>query len=217
MSALAAIHVARKQLGLDEETYRAVLVRVTGKSSAGAMSEAERQAVVDELRRQGFTKRASGSRKHLEGKFAPKLRALWIAAWNLGVVPHRTDKAMHGFVKRQTGVDSLRFVHHSADASAVIEALKARMAREAGVDWSTAGVPDHARAFGYRIAWAQWRILMRSQGISSAAFWHAVTGIIGRDVAGRELSRAEWIVIMNAFGERVRAARKVRARREPTC
>jgi len=53
---LAAIHVAKKQLGLDEETYRTMLFTVTRKRSAGALDHAERQAVIEHLRRRGFVR-----------------------------------------------------------------------------------------------------------------------------------------------------------------
>lgn len=51
---LAKIHVAIAQLGLDEPTYRALYLRVTGKDSSARMSVAERDAVIAELVRLGF-------------------------------------------------------------------------------------------------------------------------------------------------------------------
>ena len=39
MNSLAAIHVAKKQLGLDDDDFRSVCIRVTGKRSTRAMSE----------------------------------------------------------------------------------------------------------------------------------------------------------------------------------
>jgi len=54
-SQIRTIKVAVKQLGLDEETYRALLVRVTGKSSCAQMSGFERARVLDALKAQGFT------------------------------------------------------------------------------------------------------------------------------------------------------------------
>lgn len=50
-----AIHVARRQLDLDEETYRALLRRVAGvNSSADINTLAKADAVLDELSRLGF-------------------------------------------------------------------------------------------------------------------------------------------------------------------
>ncbi|MFX6292549.1 regulatory protein GemA, partial [Acinetobacter baumannii] len=51
---LARIHQAKKQLGLDEDTYRAVLERVTGQRSAADLSAAGRAAVLAEFERLGF-------------------------------------------------------------------------------------------------------------------------------------------------------------------
>lgn len=48
---LAAIHVMRAQLGLDDETYRGLLVALTGQRSAGALSDADRGRVLDHLTR----------------------------------------------------------------------------------------------------------------------------------------------------------------------
>lgn len=51
---LRDIHVAKKQLGMDDDTYRALLQRVTGKTSSADMSGAERQAVIAEMLNLGF-------------------------------------------------------------------------------------------------------------------------------------------------------------------
>jgi phage gp16-like protein len=51
---LALIHLAKKTLGLDDETYRAMLERVTGHTSAALLDATGRQRVLDELRALGF-------------------------------------------------------------------------------------------------------------------------------------------------------------------
>ncbi|MGD9611233.1 MAG: gp16 family protein [Desulfovibrionaceae bacterium] len=53
-SLLAKIHIARKDLGLDEDTYRAMLDNLTGKASAAKLSVPELVRVVADLRRQGW-------------------------------------------------------------------------------------------------------------------------------------------------------------------
>ncbi len=138
-SSIAAIHVAKKQLGLDDDTYRAKLTNITGKASVKDMTEAERQKVLtvfrNEALRRAPTARRTDGRQKLTGKFAKKLQALWIAGYNLGVVENRDDAALLAFVKRQTGLDHTRFLHHAEDARAAIEALKAWLHREAGVSY----------------------------------------------------------------------------------
>lgn len=205
MNALAAIHVAKKQLGLDDETYRAVLLRVTGKASSAAMSEAERGAVLEELRRQGF----KGAKKGLEGPFAPKLQALWIAAWNLGLVRDRADAAMLAFVARQTGIQHTRFLIAAEDARKAVEALKAWMARDGGVDWTEGDhLPQWMRQPGARIAVAQWQILVNAGlvDIDFAAFRAFVADHAFRPLG--QMTPGEWRGVMNTLGVRVRKVRR---------
>ena len=52
---IAKIHIAKKELALDDETYRDVLERVTGKTSCKGMNLNELKAVVMDLKRLGFT------------------------------------------------------------------------------------------------------------------------------------------------------------------
>lgn len=208
MSALAAIHVAKKQLGLDDETYRAVLVRVTGKDSAGKMSEAERQRVVEELRGRGFAKASNPAQKGLQGPFAKKLQALWISAWNLGLVRDRRDAALLAFVERQTGISHTRFLIDAADARKAVEALKGWMAREAGVDWNDGNhLPGWQRLPGAKIALAQWDILHPEPPLLDPdsgffAFKAFVEGHAFNPIT--KMTAREWAGVMNTLGGRVR-------------
>jgi phage gp16-like protein len=51
---LARIHQAKKALALDDDTYRALLERVTGLKSSADMTAAQRNAVLREFARLGF-------------------------------------------------------------------------------------------------------------------------------------------------------------------
>ena len=164
------------------------------------MSEAERAAVVAELRKRGFKPASKGTRKRLEGKYAAKLQALWIAGWNLGLIRNRDDAAMIAFIQRQAKVDHTRFLHHHTDATSVIEGLKGWMAREAGVDWNDKGKPD-----GRRIAEAQWRRLGQTDG-----FRDQVLDLTGAAFVS-DVDARGWIVVMNSLGQRIRAARATTA------
>jgi phage gp16-like protein len=48
---LARIHASKKAMGLDDETYRDLLERVTGKRSSAVLDDAQRDAVLKELAR----------------------------------------------------------------------------------------------------------------------------------------------------------------------
>lgn len=206
-SSTAAIHVAKKQLGLDEDTYRAKLQLITGKTSTKDMSEQERETVLQAFRKEGFkpaSKAAPAARRKLSGPYAGKLQALWIAGWNLGIFRERDDSALIAFVKRQTGLDAVQFLRFPDDAKKAIEALKKIIAREGGVDWKFGmTVPLHKRAFGYRIASAQWKLLGETERFLQSA--HAIAG---RDMS-RMLTDAEWIAVMNELGTRIRARKAV--------
>ncbi|MAM10131.1 MAG: GemA protein [Rhizobiaceae bacterium] len=200
MMAHRTIHAISRKLGMDDEARRALYQRVTGKPTLTLMSGAEKDAVVAEFRRLGGDRRPDG-RKKLSGPFAPKLQALWIGAWNLGIVENRDDKALLAFVKRQTGIDHTRFLYYADDAAKAIEALKAWMAREAGVDWRVhRNIPLWRQVEGYKIAVAQWAVLQQDP----KDFWAVASLLSGADPGEQDLTRAEWIKVMNSLGEGVR-------------
>ncbi|MCD1634467.1 regulatory protein GemA [Martelella mediterranea] len=199
-----AIYAISIKLGLDDESRRTIYERVTGKPTLTLMSEAEKDAVVAEFRRLGGDRRPDGRRK-LSGPFAPKLQALWIGAWNLGIVENRDDKALLAFVKRQTGIDHTRFLYYDDDAAKAIEALKAWMAREAGVDWRVhRDMPLWRQAEGYKIAVAQWALLQQDP----KDFVTVVSLLCDGQPDDLNLTRAEWIKVMNSLGG---ALRKMKA------
>lgn len=55
---LAAIHVAKKRLGLDDDAYRDMLFAIARVRSAKDLDHAGRAAVLEHLRRTGFTRAA---------------------------------------------------------------------------------------------------------------------------------------------------------------
>lgn len=208
-SAIAAIHAGCKQLGIDEDGRRAIYARVTGKDRLTLMSAGEKEAIVGELRRLGFqplAKRPSG-RARLSGKYAGKLQALWIAAWNLGIVDNRDDAALEAFVYRQTGIERERWLHRAADAHKVIEALKNWITREGGVEWQDPLRRPKNRAvpLGFKVAYAQWAILMPR---GAHLFWSHVNDILDQDELYRGHTDAQWITVMNYLGKRIRAEKK---------
>jgi phage gp16-like protein len=65
---LAAIHVAKKALGLDDGTYRDMLFTVARVRSAADLDHAGRSAVIEHLRKRGFTKAVRPAQAHDHGK-----------------------------------------------------------------------------------------------------------------------------------------------------
>ncbi|WP_298815448.1 regulatory protein GemA [uncultured Roseibium sp.] len=135
MNAYAKIHVLKRNAGLDEDSYRDLLERETGKRSSKGMTTAEQRKAIQAIERllpEGDAGNQGTARAI--GPFAKKLQALWIAGYNLGVVDARSDKAMMDFLKRQTGLDHHRFLQDSRDATRAIDALKLWIRRETGND-----------------------------------------------------------------------------------
>lgn len=155
---LAAIHVGRKALGWEEETYRALLQALTGKRSAGEMSAAERAKVIDYMRSQGFAPLDGGDpaaavarRLQVPEGTKPQvalIEALWEALAERGAL-RREDAAagagLDAWVARTTGVAS-RLWLTPAQANQAIEGLKAWLRRSAG--WKPPGGKAGRKAGG---------------------------------------------------------------------
>lgn len=127
---LAKVHIAKKELGLDDETYRDALETVTGKRSAGKCSDAQLVAVLDRFKERGWTPKRRAAEPHVR-----KVYALWTELREAGAV---TAPKPHGFVKRMTksesrpdGVERAEFLS-AEDAEPIIEALKSWVRRAGG-------------------------------------------------------------------------------------
>ena len=130
---LAAIHVGRKNLGMAEDDYRAVLERLTGHRSAKDCDGAQLNAVIAEMRRLGFEPSpATPSRAPAGGGVARKARAMWISLHQLGAIEDASERALEAFGQRQLGVERLQWANER-EGFRLIEALKA-MAERHGWD-----------------------------------------------------------------------------------
>lgn len=136
-----AIHALKKTLRLTDDDYRAMMSGVTGQTSAKMLSDRQAEQLI--LHMKGLAGQQNGasiptSRRPsltVSGKFGKVLQALWLSAWNLGVVENRDDAALIAFVERQTGQAHTRFLVDPEEAVKAIEALKGWIARESGVEW----------------------------------------------------------------------------------
>lgn len=208
MSGHKTIYAVANKLGLDDDGRRAIYERVTGKAKLTLMSSQEQDAVVAEFRRLGGDRRPDGRLK-LTGPYARKLQALWISAWNLGIVANRDDAALLAFVKRQTGIDHTRFLANAADAKKAIEALKKWIGREGGVSFGNTNGEDWLQRDIAKVCWAQWRMLEPeaelypdTKGFPAEAC--KLAGCAPSTPLG-VLKPADWRTISNALGKRIRA------------
>ena len=201
--ALRALHAEARRAGLDEDARRDLMEREIGKRSAGVMTEAERWHVVKVLK--GGRTGAPDAAPNMVGPYAGKLRALWMACHNLALIEDGSDRALHAFVRRQGKVDHPNWLTDAASAKAVIEALKAMLAR-GGVDWSTQpSRPPEMRTEGYRIAWAQWRALRPDADPQTlvTSFVVRCAALVG--LPWTEFEKRHWWTVMNALGRELRA------------
>lgn len=206
MSAVTArqvrdIHVLKSRAGLSEADYRAAL---GGFGVATSKDLTADQAEALKTRLQGALNGApSPTRRPAEtvaGPYAGKLRALWLAGWNLGVVRDRTDAALLSFVERQTGLSHTRFLRDPADARRAIEALKRWLAREAGVDW-----PKRARQGEDRMG----EVLATKRAVIAAQHRRLAAHDARQPDEAPDLSRLNGLALDRlsaALGRRLRAA-----------
>lgn len=187
-AAIKMIHVARRELAMEDDDYRDLLGRVTGKTSLRLMTDREQSAVIGEMKRLGFAVKSKAGT--LQGPYAGKLLALWLSAWNLGVVRSRASQALIAFVDRQTGISHVRWVREPRDAAKAIEGLKTWIAREAGVEW-----PRVIDADG------------RGNKVAVIAAQHRLLGFGGPYIDNPANPTASLDRIIAALGEQIRAAK----------
>lgn len=124
---LAQIHVAKSQLGMDDETYRDMLWTVARVRSAADLDWAGRKKVLDHLKAKGFKikpgKKIKTTRPLASDDQSKMIRALWLELHDYGYVENPSEAALAAFVNRMTGVDALQWLK-STQASKVIEELK---------------------------------------------------------------------------------------------
>lgn len=117
---LAAIHIAKAQLGLDDGTYRDTLWTVARVRSAADLDFAGRKAVLDHLRSRGGSVN-NRAKRGSDDPMIGKMRALWHDLHLAGKV--RNPDGLDSWVKRQTTVDSLSWLS-SRQMATCVEALK---------------------------------------------------------------------------------------------
>ncbi len=135
---IAKIHLAKKDLGFDDDRYRALLMGVTGKSSCRDMTYLELVDVLDAFFKEGFVVTVKAKRPPLApprkgGDTAKrkientpgqkKIFKLWFLLADAGFT-NRGARYLNAFIKKQTGIEAIEWVKSAKDERAVIEALK---------------------------------------------------------------------------------------------
>jgi len=138
------IHVACRELGLDQDARRSLQLEVCGKTSMRDMTVDDLNAVLSRLKKDGFKTRSNGAPKH---KLAPRkdlalVHVLWRKLGEAGVLERPGRDGLNAFVRAQFGdkwasvpldIDTLR---DPDQINAVIRSLKAWGKRaEIDFDW----------------------------------------------------------------------------------
>lgn len=121
------IHIARNDLKMDEDTYRQMLQGLTGRASTKGMDLPQLTKVLESMKKKGFRVKPAGNAKagivlddHPQSR---KIRALWLDMVAEGIIRDSSELALARWVKRETGIDGLRWLN-TEQASNVIEKLK---------------------------------------------------------------------------------------------
>lgn len=104
------IHVARRELGIDEDTYRAKLKYVANKTSCRDMNLAELNAVYDEFKAGGFKRRFNRNKtaskprvnEHVRTEIIKKIRAVWLEMYRHKFLRCGNMAALDQYVQRIT-------------------------------------------------------------------------------------------------------------------
>jgi phage gp16-like protein len=157
---LAKVHIAPKQLGMDEDSYRAVLRRVTGQISSADCNLVQLEALVAEFARMGFSAKAAARpvgnaatrrQPRADHPVARKARAMWISLGLLCAIRNPAEAALEAFARRQLQCETFQWANQG-EADRMIEALK-QIAMRHGWEQSLAGLArvHHLRALKARL------------------------------------------------------------------
>lgn len=180
------IHVARRELQLDEDTYRTLLRTASGGlDSTALMDRRQLQAVLDQAKRSGFAVRSSRApgRRLDQSAEARKVRALWLFLHHLGAVRDPGEAALAAYCKRIAKVDDLHWAGQGQIATltetlkkwalrGVLPAAVGQLASQlracpgAAAAQALASAQDCLlRGQGYDAHWAAWCVLRRGLGL----------------------------------------------------
>lgn len=128
LSLIKLIHVARRELRMDDDTFRLMLASMTGldgATSSADLSVPNLLRVLEQLKQKGFKPRPNkaGKRPLANDDQSKKIRSLWLLLHDLGAVRDPSEKALANFVKSMTKVSALQWLS-VPQASRVIENLK---------------------------------------------------------------------------------------------
>lgn len=131
-AALAKIHIAKKELTLTDDEYRAVLYGVAKKDSSKDLTDRQAEMVISRFKELGWKPKSAkkaGTVRQDRQPLSLKIRALWLELHAAGKVKDSSEKALCSYVHRMTGVSALQWLT-VRQAIVVVEALKKWLERQ---------------------------------------------------------------------------------------
>lgn len=180
------VHVAKRDLALDDETYRAMLEQITSKQSSADLSVPELEKVLEHMKRGGFKVRSkTAGRQQADDAQSKMIRGLWLQLGNMGIVRNSSEAALGTFVQRMTKVEALQWLA-TEQASQVIEHLK---------EWRQRVVQARNRAILAALHLPPLRLAAAEVDVIK----EAAAQVIGRKVSMDEISEVEFQAILRHF------------------
>ncbi len=180
------IHVGKRDLAMDDDTYRAVLRRIGGKASSSDLTIPALQKVLEHMKVSGFNVRSkAGGRPQANDAQSKMIRGLWLQLTNMGVVRNASEAALATFVQRMTKVSTLQWLS-TAQASQVIEHLK---------EWRHRVVKARSTQLLHALNLPPLRLAAAQSDILCEAVAHA----IGRKAGMDEISEDEFQAVLQHF------------------
>ncbi|KGF30464.1 gp16 family protein [Oligella urethralis] len=121
------IKIAQRELGMDDETYRAILMKTGNKDSSTKLTVSELERVLEHMKKCGFKvvpkSKKIGKMTMANDEQSKMIRGLWLELHRLGAVKNPSEYSLSRYVKRITGNDLLQWTT-SEQKSKTIETLK---------------------------------------------------------------------------------------------
>ena len=210
---MAKVHIAKKELGLDDETYRAILKRVTGKDSSKGLGYSQLVAVLDEFKRLGWKpntqpKRA-GNRPMAGDPQSAMIRALWLSLYHLGEARNPSEAALSAWIEGRFKVSALQFLT-PALGRAAIESLKSWCAR---VGYQVQDDALQSKRELLHVLWGKLHAagIVRIADPAALDNWFSTAGISPHTVAISHLSAAQLDLAADKLGAWLRSGLAKRA------
>lgn len=126
-TALAKIHIAKKDLAMTDDSYQALLLRLTGKESAQTLSLPDLERLLAEFKRLGWQAKPRKKKPQaVEDWRMPRIRLikrLWLWLHQHDQVRDPSDSALLNFCQQHMQATQL-FWADSAELNKCVEALK---------------------------------------------------------------------------------------------